>query len=332
VTTTPTWVAGGTVEPGYGTPFDAPGNGATPPPVAPPPAPPAPVPPTSATPETRPPAPMPVLVARVAFTVALIGAWCVLFVSGLSGVPAARSQQVAYGTLRSGLAQEIVPIGGSIAPGTPVALLEAPTIGLRYVVVEGTSAGDLEAGPGHLRSTPLPGQAGVSVLFGRAFAFGGPFHHITDLRPGDAITVTTQQGTFTYHVQDVRRAGDPIPDPPAAGTSRMTLVTAEGVSWRAGWVPNRAVYVDTTLSGATVPSPAGRPASVPAAENAMQGDKGALFPLVLWLQLLLLAAVGVVWAQARWGGAQAWLVGTPVVLAILFGVSTTAVQLLPNLL
>jgi sortase A len=332
VTSTPTWVAGGVAEPGYGAPFDAPpsppSGGAVPPPPAPsvPPARPA-------SPEvSQPPTPVPVLVTRIALIIGLVGAWCVLFVAGLSGVPAARAQQVGYGDLRSGLAQEIVPIGGAIKPGTPVALIEAPAIDLRYVVVEGTSSGDLRAGPGHLRSTPLPGQAGVSVIFGRAFAYGGPFRHVTLLQPGDTVTVTTQQGTFTYRVDGVRRAGDPVPDPPAAGAARMTLVTAEGVSWRSGWVPDRAVYVDTTLTGATVPTPAGRPGAVPIAENAMQGDKAALFPLVLWLQLLLLAGLGVVWAQSRWGGAQAWLVGTPVVLAALFGAGQTAIQLLPNLL
>ena len=62
------------------------------------------------------------------------------------------------------------------------------------------------------------------------------------------------------------------------------------------------------------------------------GDSGALFLLVLWLPLLVVAAVGLVWLQERWGRWQTWLVGAPVILAALWGVSQTAVQLLPNVM
>ena len=282
-------------------------------------------------PMPKPPVSIPILFTRIAFGIAFVAAWSVFFVTFLSSFPAARSQQVLYDTLRTNLAQEIAPIGGAIKPGTPVALISAPAINLRYVVVEGTSAEDLRAGPGHLRSTPLPGQAGVSVIFGRAVAFGGPFHQIDQLQAGDQVKVTTQQGTFTYHVDDVRHAGDPVPDPSPSGTGRMTMVSAEGVSWRAGWVPDRAIYVDTTMVGATVPTPAGRPTAVPVAEGAMKSDPGSMFLLVLWLQLLLVAGIGTAWAHSRWSGAQAWLAGAPVIFATLWGASDVALSLLPNL-
>jgi sortase A len=61
-------------------------------------------------------------------------------------------------------------------------------------------------------------------------------------------------------------------------------------------------------------------------------DRGALVPLVLWLQVLIAAAVGATWAQARWGGAQTWLVGLPVLLLGAWEVADSAMQLLPNLL
>src|SRR2546421_11935588 len=147
---------------------------------------------------------------------------------------------------------------------------------MRYVVVEGTSPGDLRAGPGPRRDPPLPGQAGASVLYGRAVAFGGPFQHIAELRPGDTVTVTTGQGTFDYRVDGIRRAGDPLPEPLRSGAGRLTLVSAEGVSWRAGWAPDGAVYVDSTLQGSAQPAPAGRPRGLPDAEQAMHGDTGAL--------------------------------------------------------
>ena len=90
-------------------------------------------------------------------------------------------------------------IGGKIPAGAPVALINAPAAGLhRVVVVEGTSAGDLLAGPGHLPNTVLPGQAGNSVLLGRAATAGAPFAHVADLRAHDVVTVRTGQGTFHY--------------------------------------------------------------------------------------------------------------------------------------
>ena len=49
------------------------------------------------------------------------------------------------------------------------------------VVVEGTTPGEPDAGPGHLRDTPLPGQAGVSVVFGRRATFGAPFASLPQL-------------------------------------------------------------------------------------------------------------------------------------------------------
>jgi sortase A len=123
----------------------------------------------------------------------------------------ARSQQLKYEQLREHVADQTEKIGGTIDPGTPIGLIEAPAIDMRYVVVEGTSSGDLRAGPGHRRDSPLPGQGGVSIIYGRAVVFGAPFERITELRKGDTITVTTGQGTFDYLVDGVRHAGIPVP-------------------------------------------------------------------------------------------------------------------------
>jgi hypothetical protein len=68
------------------------------------------------------------------------------------------------------------------------------------------------------------------------------------------------------------------------------------------------------------------------AEAALAGDTSALFPLVLWMQALLLVACAVAWLRARWGLRQAWVVGVPVLAVVVTGVSVCAVRLLPNLL
>jgi sortase A len=200
----------------------------------------------------------------------------------------------------------------------------------REVVVEGTRSGDLEAGPGHLPGTVLPGQAGVSTLLGRAFGYGGPFRHIGSLKPGDPITVTTGQGVYHFAVVDARGPGQPIPGSLSLAASRLTLVTAANNGWRNLWVPTHAIYVDAVLQGKAGGVTAGTVPTV--ADSPMKNDTGGLIVLVLWLQLLLVSALAVVWAATRWGQRQAWTVGVPVLLAVLWGASLEFTRLLPNLL
>jgi sortase A len=280
----------------------------------------------------RPPLPAAIsVIVRASIACAVLAAALVGYALWISALPQARAQQELYGQLRDELAQATAPLGGDIKAGEPVALLEAPTIGLSQVVVEGTGSTQLRAGPGHRRDTPLPGQPGISHVYGHASAFGAPFRSIVQLRPGETITVTTGQGQFSYHVAAVRRAGDPGPAAMPKGHSRMTLATAEGGGWRAGWAPDKVVYVDALLDGETQLPPPGRPTTISTAEWPMQGDPDALLPLILWLWVLVAAALTATWARARWGGAQVWVVGVPVLLAGLWGVLENLTQLLPNL-
>ncbi len=266
-------------------------------------------------------------------TIGILCAWFLIYLFLLTPFQEARSQTIKYGNLRESLALQTTPIGGAIAPGTPVALIDSPSLGLSsQVVVEGTSSGDLMNGPGHLRNSVLPGQMGVSYLFGRASMFGGPFAKIERARPGDLITVTTGQGVFTYVVEDVRRVNSPLPQPLATGKGRLTLVTATGDGSGISWQPSEALYVDATLKGDAQQYPPGRPYVVTRSELPLQGDPSALLSLALALPLLIGSVVFGLWARNRWGLWQAWLVALPVVLASLWAVSQAAVQLLPNLL
>jgi sortase A len=272
------------------------------------------------------------VVVWAALALGLLAVWLVTFAVVLSGVQESRSQKLAYDQLRERLAAATAPLGGVIAPGTPVAVLDAPSVGLSSVVVEGTSAMDLEEGPGHRRDTVLPGQAGVSVLYGRSVMFGAPFAKAPLLAAGATIKVTTGQGEFTYVVDRVRHPGDPVPAPLAAGKGRLVLVTSQGEGWRARLAPPTTVFVDATLSGEAQPTKAGRPAGVPEAERPMGHDSASLLALMLWLQLFVIASVALVWAWYRWGRWQTWLVGLPVLLAVLWGVAENAVAFLPNLI
>jgi len=273
------------------------------------------------------------VVTGVIVCTAVVAAWAVIYGVVLSSFQEWRDQHVGYDTLREQLAEETAPLGGLIRPGAPVALLSIPALELHdLVVVEGTTSGDLIAGPGHRRDTPLPGQAGVSVVYGRESTFGGPFENVGTLARGDAIAVVTGQGRFTYRVIDIRRAGDRFPQPVQPGHGRLTLVSAEGASWRSVWAPTGVVYVDADLAGTSVPAPPGRPAAVPAAEQAMSIDTSVLVQLVLWLFLLVAVASTYVVSWVYWGTWQTWVVGVPALLACLWGVTSVAVQLMPNLM
>jgi sortase A len=271
--------------------------------------------------------------AWVLATISFLALWFVVYAIVLTPFQQSRQQAVLYDTVRERLAQQTAPLGGVIKPGVPVAVITAPSLGIAdLVVVEGTASGDLMAGPGHRRDSVLPGQAGIAVIYGRSALFGAPFAGLAAAHAGDTLTATTGQGVFSYVVEGRRRAGDHFPAPLAADGSRLTLASAVGSGRFGDLSPTETVYVDLRLTGQSQPSPSGRAVQVPLAERAMQGDPSALLPLALALPLLIGSLLFVVWARARWGAWQTWLVGMPLVLAALWAVSQAAVQLLPNLL
>ncbi|MEU6092618.1 sortase [Streptomyces sp. NPDC047085] len=254
----------------------------------------------------------------------------------VSGIQQHSAQHTAFDELRAQLALGTAPVaqtgpeGKLLAPGTPVALIDVPALGLSQVVLEGTDSSVMTDGPGHRRDTPLPGQAGTSVLMGRAAAYGAPFGHLSDLGAGDTFTVTTGQGKATYQVIDVRRAGDPAPAPQPAGKGRLVLVTATGPRF----MPSGVLRVDADLISAPfqTPAPVIRAGTLPESEEPLARPSGVPWPLVLWMQALLLAAVAAVWAWHRWGRHQTWIVFAPVVAVLGLQVATRTTELLPNLL
>lgn len=239
-------------------------------------------------------------------------------------------QDRLYATFREQLAQATAPTGGLIEPGSPMALLSIPGLNLNQVVVEGTSSGDLEHGPGHLRNTPLPGQVGWSFILGKSSTFGGPFGQIDRLHAGDHITVRTGQGTFDYRVTGVRRPGDSVPATLANGAGRLTLETAQHQNLLQH---QNILLVDADLLDKPRPLPSDLPRLIPPEEYAMVSDAATGFlALVLWLQALCLVLAGTVWARHRWGKRETLVVGIPVVLAIVWNLYESAGRLLPNLL
>lgn len=249
-----------------------------------------------------------------------------------------RAQFTSYANLRQELALGTAPTGQTVPGdpkkllrlGSPVAVLTIPALGLNEVVFEGTTGAVLENGPGHLRSTALPGQPGISEIMGRSTTYGGPFGDLASLVPGDTFTVTTGQGVHQYKVLDVRRSGYPQPAPPAAGQGRLILATADG----GPFAPSDILRIDADLTSTPQPKPATvlTGGKLLAAEQAMAADRSAWFWLVVVGEVLVVAVVLVTWARVGWGRWQAWIVGVPVLAFFGLAVADQAARLLPNLL
>ena len=287
--------------------------------------------------ETLPPlGPRLQLMRGIAVMVAVASLAALLHLLVLSDLHHRAAQARALDTFRLDLARGVAPVGPTdaegttLALGTPVALLEIPSIGVREVVGEGTTPGVLFDGPGHRRDTVLPGQEGTSIIMGRRAAYGGPFADLASLDEGDTITVTTGNGVFEFRVSGVRYEGDPAPPALAAGEARLTLITATGTPYLA----DGAVRVDADLQGDAVGAVSRQfdAAGLPAAERVMGADGRTVWVLALWLQGLLILSLAFVWSWHRWGRSQAWIALVPPLL--LFGVLTAgeAARLLPNLL
>ncbi|CAB4707328.1 unannotated protein [freshwater metagenome] len=256
----------------------------------------------------------------VTLLIAAFGAY--LFVG--SKLQADRHQDILFDELSESLGLAIVPVNGAIPTGTPIGILEIPRLGVEQVFVEGAGSEQTAEGPGLRHDSPLPGQAGVSVLVGRRATFGAPFADLDRLRAGDELLVTTGQGEFTY-VVDLVRTSDAPPTEIQQVPSRLTLVTSDPAI-----APNRTLSVSAQLDGEALPRSTGT--ATVASDTPGEGSSSHLLALLLWSQLLLVVAVAVTWAAMRLPGRALWIGAVPVLVAILWNVFQNLAYLLPNTL
>jgi sortase A len=192
------------------------------------------------------------------------------------------------------------------------------------VVVEGTSPQNLTLGPGHLRDTPLPGQAGVSEIFGRRATFGAPFARLSRLQPGDMIRAVTGQGWATYVVVALATSRQLIKDP---APDRLLLRTATSPV-----VPGYYLTVDAHLITLPHTGPGVAPV-ISSPELPLAGDRSALAltTVMEWGVALALVSAGATYAAARWPPWVCYLALAPVALAVLWNLYQSLAALLPNL-
>jgi len=91
--------------------------------------------------------------------------------------------------------------------GSPIGRIELPTLGRKYVVVQGTDVGTLRKGPGHYPGTVFPGQAGTVAIAGHRTTYLAPFRTINELKHGQRIVLKMPYGRFTYAVEKTQIVG-----------------------------------------------------------------------------------------------------------------------------
>lgn len=141
-----------------------------------------------------------------------------------------------------------------------------PKINLDLIVVEGTNHKALRLGPGHLQNTPLPGDAGNSVISAHRDTF---FRHIYELAKGDQIQIRRSGRTYTFQVM-----GKKIVEPNDMSVvrnstdTRLTLITCYP-TYYIGPAPQRLIVVAKLMDAQPQP---GQRAGTQSAAAAGQGS------------------------------------------------------------
>jgi sortase A len=164
--------------------------------------------------------------------------------------------------------QKAIPSTSEAAPVKDDGLTRVfiPKINLDVIVVEGTNHRALRIGPGHVKSTPAPGEDGNSVISAHRDTF---FRHIYELAKGDEIQVRREGRTFTFQV-----TGKKIVEPNDVSVlknspdARLTLITCYP-TYYIGPAPQRLI-VFSKLVGDSKATP--QQAQTPPAAAARQGS------------------------------------------------------------
>jgi sortase A len=256
------------------------------------------------------------------------------FQFSVANISERRSQRTLNGAFKDLIASG-APLGagtdGKVHPidlGDPIAILEIPSLGVRKVVLEGTGAEQLKRGPGHVRSSFVPGQHGHAVIAGRRTTYGSPFRRLDLLRNGDEVITTTPYGRFVYRVRNVghlepRRAHNLD----ESDRGLLSLVTSDPA-----YKPNGAFVVDAELTSdpsafADPPRPRGSAGAID-----FTGNPGALLGVTV-SGLLLFGAIAATEAlYRRWRRWPTYLITTPIILALLFAWMDGLLSTLPSTL
>jgi sortase A len=141
-----------------------------------------------------------------------------------------------------------------LTPGTPLAELSIPRLGLSAVVLHGSDAHTLQLGLGHIENTPVPGQSGNVAIAGHRDSF---FRPLRNVQVGDDILLQTPEESLHYRVSSFRVVNPYEVD--VIGPTKdatLTLVTCYPF-WFIGPAPDRfivhAMRVENPMAAAPRP-------------------------------------------------------------------------------
>jgi sortase A len=88
-----------------------------------------------------------------------------------------------------------------VKPGTPLAELSIPRLGVSAIVLQGSDDRTLRVGLGHIESTALPGESGNVAIAGHRDSF---FRPLRNVQIGDDIMLDTPAARVHYRVSSYR--------------------------------------------------------------------------------------------------------------------------------
>jgi len=146
----------------------------------------------------------------IGFTFFVSGGLLLSFVAGRYAVGIARADS-ARGAWDAAQAQRAVARVRAVAltrapqpapaDGTPIGRLVIPRIDLDEIVLEGIETEDLNAGPGHLPGSVLPGERGNSIVSAHRDRH---FNHFDALKVGDTVITESRIGKTTWVIVSQR--------------------------------------------------------------------------------------------------------------------------------
>jgi sortase A len=203
---------------------------------------------------------------------------------------------------------------------------------LHQAVVEGSTAADLQLGPGLVAGTSIPGDPGNAIIAGRRVSFGGPFGGIGGLKPGDQIDVTDGAGKFVFSVTSITSVSQTAVTAPSYSPSWLTLVTSNS-----SWVPSGKLVVMARITSrpATGDRKAlhGGSSQTHYALPSFAGDAASGGLALLW-SLALVGILGLmVLSIRRWRQPWvSWLLAAPILLACALFACESLARCLPSTL
>ena len=182
----------------------------------------------------------------IGFTFFVSGGLLLSFVAGRYAVGIARADS-ARGAWDAAQAQRAVARARAVAlsrapqpapaDGTPIGRLVIPRIDLDEIVLEGIETEDLNAGPGHLPGSVLPGERGNSIVSAHRDRH---FNHFDALKVGDTVITESRIGKTTWVIVSQRVVDKDARALVRTSDTTLTLTTCWPIRY-VGSAPSRLI-------------------------------------------------------------------------------------------